>query len=102
MNDYSGVSRSSILASFVVGGLAGAAVALLLAPQSGKGTRSLLNQRIRDGVARGRKVRGRIARKGREVLEGASDYLGKERQDLERDRLVSVKADHQPEDEPGL
>jgi len=85
-------------------GLTGAAVALLLAPQSGQGTRSLINQRIRDGVDRGRKARERIARKGREVLEGASNYLGKQQKDLEQrhDRLVSVEAGRQPEDKPGL
>jgi gas vesicle protein len=74
--------RSSILVSFVAGGLTGAAVALLLAPQSGQGTRSLINQRIRDGVDRARKTRQRIARQGREVQEGASSHLGGQRGDF--------------------
>jgi gas vesicle protein len=72
VNDDIGVSQSSILVSFVAGGLTGAAVALFLAPQSGQRTRSLINQQIRDGVDRGRKARERIASKGREALEGAS------------------------------
>lgn len=63
---------ASILAFFVVGGLTGAAIALLFAPQSGKGTRSRINQRIREGVERGRNARERIASKGREVLEAVA------------------------------
>jgi gas vesicle protein len=82
VNDDIGSWRSSILVSFVAGGLTGAAVALLLAPQSGQGTRSLINQRIRDGVDRGRKAGQRIASKGRDALEGASSYLGRQQKDL--------------------
>jgi len=70
-----------ILVSFVAGGLTGAAVALLLAPQSGHGTRRLINQRIRDGVDRGRKARQHIASTGRDALGGASNYLGRQQKD---------------------
>ena len=104
MKDDSGFSSSSILVSFVVGGLTGAAVALLLAPQSGQSTRRLINRQIREGVDGGRKASERIASKGREVLDGASNYLGKQRKDLGQrlERLASVEGGRQPEDKPGL
>lgn len=101
MNHDIRFSKSNILASFVAGGLTGAAVALLLAPQSGQRTRILINQRIRDELDRGRKARERIASKGREVLEGATNYLGKRQKDLEQ-RHLSVEAGRQPEDKPVL
>lgn len=72
MNDDITFSKSSVFVSFVAGGLTGAAVALLFAPESGQETRSLINKRMRDGVDRGRRVRERIASKGRAALEGAS------------------------------
>jgi gas vesicle protein len=77
MNDDGGFSHSSLLVSFVAGGLTGAAVALLFAPQSGERTRSELKDGIRDGVERGRKESVRIASKGPDALERASNYLGK-------------------------
>ena len=71
MNDDNGFSNSRIVASFVAGGLTGAAVALLLAPHSGQGTRSMINggirRKIRDGLDRGNKAGGRFASKGREA-----------------------------------
>ena len=93
MNDDIDFSKSSILVSFVAGGLTGAAVALLLAPLSGRRTRRLVNQRIRNGAERGRKASDRIARKGRAVLDGASNYIGEHQKDLEQrlERLVSAK-----------
>ncbi len=77
MKDDVGISNSSMFASFVVGGLTGAAVALLLAPHSGRGTRSLVHRRIRDGLDRGQKAGERFAGKGREVLERASVVAGR-------------------------
>lgn len=93
MNDDIDFSKSSILVSFVAGGLAGAAVALLLAPSTGRRTRRLIHQRIRDGAERGRKASDRIARKGRAALDGASNYIGEQQKDLEQrlERLVTAK-----------
>src|SRR4029434_1064655 len=90
VNDHADFSSSRIVASFVAGGVTGAAVALLLAPHSGPGTRSLINRQIQDGIDRRLKAGERFASKGRGVLEGASNYLGKQRKDLElrrRDRM---------------
>jgi gas vesicle protein len=104
VNDDIGFSNSGIVLSFVVGGLTGAAVALLLAPHSGQGTRSLINRRIRDGLDRGQKAGERFASRGREVLEGASNYLGKQQNDFEqrRDRHLFAEAGPQPRNEAGL
>lgn len=93
MNDDIDFSKSSILVSFVAGGLAGAAVALLIAPLSGRRTRRLIHERIRDGAERGRKASDRVARRGRAVLDGASNYLGGQQKDLEHrlEHVVSAK-----------
>jgi gas vesicle protein len=84
MNDDIGFSTSNILASFVAGGLAGATAALLLAPQSGKESRNSIRRRVRDEVDRGRAAGARITGKGREALDGASSYLGKQQRGLEQ------------------
>ena len=41
-------SASSVILAFLLGGLTGAAVALLYAPRSGKETRDLLSERVRE------------------------------------------------------
>lgn len=74
MKDDSSFSASTVFASFVVGGLTGAAVALLLAPQSGDRTRRELKNRIDDELERGRKAGVRIATK---ALDDVSSSLGK-------------------------
>ena len=102
MNDHADFSNSRIVASFVAGGVAGAAVALLLAPHSGRGTRSLINRKIQDGLDRRLKTGERFASKGRGFLEGASNYLGKQRKDLELRRRDRMEADRQLKDEAGL
>ena len=47
-NDNSG----SLMVAFVIGAIAGAAVALLFAPASGEETREYLNEKAREGKAR--------------------------------------------------
>lgn len=83
LNDDIGSSKPSILAYFVVGGLAGAAAALLLAKNSGRHTRSSITRRLRHEVDRGRTAGGRMTGKTREWLDGASRYLGKQEARLE-------------------
>jgi gas vesicle protein len=72
MSDYQG----SDVVSFVVGGLAGACLALLLAPRTGRETRGLVAARMREGeeVARRGLVRGRQIvvtkiREGRDIAK---------------------------------
>ena len=63
---------------FFLGGLAGASLALLLAPRPGRETRQRVAARIRDGerfarrgIERGRQVVARTMRTTRDLAEGA-------------------------------
>jgi gas vesicle protein len=72
----SGNSTGSILMAFVVGALAGAAVALLYAPATGEETRRKLATKAREGrdtlagvVERGRETIAEAVERGREAYE---------------------------------
>jgi gas vesicle protein len=52
---------SALTLSFLAGGIAGATVALLLAPQSGKVTRELMGRKLNDAADSARMLRGRMA-----------------------------------------
>jgi len=92
MSEDRGSGASGVILSFILGGLVGAALAVLFAPRSGEETRELLEEKLRDGVDRGRRLRDRAVAKGREALEDASGYLDKQRETLEkrRDRLAAA------------
>ena len=47
--------RGDRLAAFVLGGISGAFVALLLAPRSGRETRQLVGERLKSGERRARR-----------------------------------------------
>ena len=79
-------SGSAAILSFAVGALAGAAVALLFAPRSGSETREILGDRLREGAERGRDLKDRAAAKSNELLQGASDYVDRQKEMLERRR----------------
>jgi gas vesicle protein len=64
---------SGVILSFLLGGLTGAALAVLFAPRSGRETRDILQERIREGAERGRELRDRYAERGREFKERAVD-----------------------------
>jgi gas vesicle protein len=102
VNDGIGFSTSSILVSFVVGGLAGATAGLLLAPHSGKASRGKIGGRIRDEVDRGRMAGARITGKGRELLDEASGYLGKQVEEQEQRHVRHVEASRQREKTPAV
>ena len=91
MSDDRG-SGSGVILSFLLGGLTGAALAILFAPRSGEETREMLGGKIREGADRGRKIRDRAQARGREILEDASDYVENQRESLEkrRDRLSAA------------
>jgi gas vesicle protein len=96
MDDYTpdrpsrGPSYSALSFSFLAGGIAGAAVALLLAPQSGKDTREIMGRKLNDAAdsARGlknrmvdklseaagstREMKDRPIRRGQEILKEAT------------------------------
>ena len=66
-----GAGAGSILLSFLLGAVAGAAVALLYAPQSGAETREYLGERAREGRDRAAEA----AAKGREMNNQGRDTI---------------------------
>jgi gas vesicle protein len=98
MSDDRDSGASGIILSFLLGGLTGAALAILFAPRSGEETREILEGKIRRSAERGRELRDRAMSKGREVLDDASEYIDKQRESLEkrRERLsAAVEAGRQ-------
>lgn len=64
-------NAGAILVAFALGAIAGAATALLLAPQSGDDTRRLLAEKARES----RDKANEAAQKSREFLERQRDHL---------------------------
>ena len=60
-------SGSNTLMSFLLGGLTGASLAVLLAPQSGEETRGQIRTRGLDVARKSRDLGARVAVRGREV-----------------------------------
>ena len=98
MDDYTqdcthGPSYAGLAVSFLAGGIAGAAAALLLAPQSGKATREIMGRKMNDtaegaralkdrmvdrmngAAASARDLKDRAIRRGQEIREEASDRV---------------------------
>jgi gas vesicle protein len=74
MSRDSGAGAGSVMLAFLVGAVAGAAVALLYAPATGRETRERLGERAREGRDRATEaaVRGREAmNRGRETVANA-------------------------------
>jgi gas vesicle protein len=67
-----GASYSALTFSFLVGGITGAAAALLLAPQAGKATRGLMGRKLHEAAASARELKGRAVRRGRRIREEAT------------------------------
>jgi len=83
---------AAVFLSFILGGLTGAALALLYAPRSGQETRDLLAEKYREGEARAREAKERALAKGRDALDEASGYLDKQKQNIDqrKDRFVAA------------
>ena len=64
-----GASYSALTFSFLAGGIAGAAVALLFAPQSGKFTREIMGRKLNGAADSARELKGRMA----DTLTDATD-----------------------------
>jgi gas vesicle protein len=61
----------AVMAAFILGAIAGAATALLLAPSSGEETRRLLAEKAREG----KDLANDAAKKGREFVDRQRDSL---------------------------
>ncbi len=83
---------STVILSFLLGGLAGAALAILFAPRSGKETRELLSEKWREGEARARELREQAVARGRDLAAQAQGYVERQRETLEhhKDRLTAA------------
>lgn len=92
MSDDRGASASGVILSFLLGGLTGAALAILFAPRSGRETRGLIEERLREGTDRGRTLKDQVVSRGREAVEEATSYVDRQRESLERrkDRLTAA------------
>ena len=66
MSDERDSGASGIILSFLLGGLTGAALAILFAPRSGEETREILEDKIRRSAERGRQDRSEERRVGKE------------------------------------
>src|SRR3954451_19897137 len=85
-------SASSVILAFLLGGLTGAAVALLYAPRSGKETRDLLSERVRETAERGREIKDQAVGRGRAIIDDAQQYVERQKQELEsrKDRFTAA------------
>ncbi len=61
---------------FLVGGLAGAGVALLLAPQSGKDTRAAMRNRLRETADSARGLKDRVVRQAEGLRDETTRRVG--------------------------
>ena len=90
--DRGGEGSAAVFLAFILGGLTGAALALLYAPRSGQETRDLLAEKVREGEARAREAKERALAKSREVVDDASGYIEKQKQGLDqrKERFVAA------------
>jgi gas vesicle protein len=71
MSRDDGGAAGTVVVAFVLGAIAGAAVALLVAPASGEETRRMLAEKAREG----REKAGQAAQKGRELWDRQRETL---------------------------
>jgi gas vesicle protein len=92
MSNEQRTSPAGILLSFIVGALSGAALAVLFAPRSGRETRELLGEKLREGVDKGLELKEKALSKSREIVEDAEEYIEKQKGTIRdgRDRLAAA------------
>ena len=81
-NDSAGAS--SVILAFLLGGMTGAALAILYAPRSGRETREMLNERLRETAERGRELRETAVNRGRDLVDEAAGYVDRQRDVIEQ------------------
>jgi gas vesicle protein len=72
-------ARSPYLLStlgFLAGGIAGAGIALLLAPQSGKATREMMKRKVSDGADSVRSLGDRVVTRGEQIWDETALRVG--------------------------
>jgi gas vesicle protein len=74
MNDRT--TYSTWMFCFLAGGFAGASVALLLTPQSGKATRGAMQRKLRESADSTRGLKDRVVRRGEEIRDEAARRVG--------------------------
>ena len=97
-HDERSAGASGVVLSFLLGALSGAALAILFAPRSGRETREILGERMRETAERGRRLGEQAMEKGREMADDATSYVERQKETLEkrRDRLsAAVEAGRQ-------
>ena|SRR5918996_3608299 len=85
-------SESSAFMAFLLGGLTGAALALLYAPRSGRETRDLLGEKLREGADRSRDLKEQARERGRAFVDEAADYIERQKAVVEdrKDRFTAA------------
>src|SRR5512134_2631496 len=78
-NDERNAGTSGVVLSFLLGALSGAALAILFAPRSGRETREILGEKLRETAERGRQLGERAVEKAKEVAEDASSLVDRGR-----------------------
>ena len=73
----------SAFLAFLLGGLTGAALALLYAPRSGRETREMLNEKLREGAERSKDLRDQAREKGKAFMDEAGGYMDRGREVVE-------------------
>lgn len=73
----------SVLFAFLLGGVTGAALALLYAPRSGRETREMLGEKLKEGAGRGRDLTEQAKVKGKAFMDEAGEYVDRGREVLE-------------------
>ncbi|MBK5256255.1 MAG: YtxH domain-containing protein, partial [Vicinamibacteria bacterium] len=72
-----GTSYSGLTFSFLAGSLAGATVALLLAPQSGKDTREMMGRKLNDTADSALAMKGRLVERLNDTADSALAMKGR-------------------------
>jgi gas vesicle protein len=89
-----GTSYSALTFSFLAGGLAGATVALLLAPQSGKLTRQIMGRKLSDATGSARELKGRMVDKLNDAADSAHELTDRA---IRRGQEIREEATHRVE-----
>ena len=74
-DDNNGFSASSVFLAFVLGGIVGAGIALLMAPQSGRETREKIKDFTEDIKEKAGSYAGQIKGKVTSAVEGGKEYI---------------------------